>query len=209
MTSQEMVREFKIGTDKIDSESYPEIYEGQIYMFINKAISEIVNEGRKVFEKTQTITDNLKALIPARPINIVANKVIGTNDYTFDLSTAGVNYLFYIRSSINTQVGLLIGRAEAKVVQQDDIEIVLNDPYNNPKPYRVPITFSRNTITGYANSTFIINSIDLVYVKQPAIVSSGINCDLDSQIHYTIVDRAIEIAYESLGLIKNTQEIQE
>lgn len=209
MTSAVMLREFKVGMDKIDSQSYPEIYDEQIYMFINKAINELVTEGRKIFETTQTITDNLKSLIPERPVILTATLVPNTDEYTFNLLANNINYLFYIRSSIKTQVGTKTGKAEAVTTQQDDIESFLYDPYNKPKPYRVLITFSRNTVTAYSDGTFSIINMSLVYVKQPALVSVTVNCDLDTQIHYSIVNRAIQLAEISLGLINNNNNTQQ
>ena len=206
MNSLEMLREFKVGMDKIDSSSYPEIYDEQIFMYINKAIDEIVNEGRKVFEENQTITDNLKSLIPQKPLKILPSTTVIDNEYTFDLSNK--SYLFYIRGHLHTQlIGTdFVGKASAIVTQHDDIEVILDDPYNKPKPYKVPITFSRNTITAYGASNFKIVDLYLVFVKKPAIVSATTSCDLDEQLHYMIVNRAIVLAEISLGLLNNKQE---
>jgi len=203
MTSSEMLREFKVGMDKIDSSSYPEIYDEQIFMYINKAIDSLVNEGRKVFEEDQIITDNLKSLIPNKPVRILPTSQTEL-ETIFDLSNQ--SYLFYIRSHITTQVGDIKGKAQVKVTQHDDIEIILEDPYNKPKPYKVPITFSRNTITAYSTKDFKINELYLVFVKKPAIVNSTTQCDIDVQLHYSIVNTAIRLAEISLGLINNKQE---
>ena len=102
MTSIEMLREFKVGFDKIDSDSYPEIYDEQIFMYINKAIDTIVNEGRKVFEENQTITDNLKSLIPNKPAKLTSTSHTAT-EWLFSLKN--IDYLFHIRSSAKTKVG--------------------------------------------------------------------------------------------------------
>lgn len=208
MTSLEMLREFKVGMDKIDSQSYPEIYDEQIYMFINKAIDMVVNAGRKVFEENQTITDNLKSLIPKVPVKILPTAPAeGDVEYLFDL--VGIDYLFYIRSSANVKVTIngevKKGVAYVRVTQHDDIEVVLYDPYNKPAPHRVPVTFSRDTITAYTDGIFEIEYMTLVYVKKPAVVSVTVNCDLDKQIHYTIVDAAIKLAEASLGLLPATK----
>lgn len=204
MTSLEMLREFKLGMDKIDSDSYPEIYNEQIFMFINKAINELVNEGRKIFEKDQTITDNLKSLISPKPVRIIPTKIPDTNEYIFDLSNQG--YLFYIRASITTKIGDKTGKAQVKVTQHDDIEVILVDPYNQPKPYKVPITFSRNTIVGYATNDFTLVDMYLTFVKNPAIVSINTSCDIDIQLHYSIVNRAVELAAISLGMMRDKQD---
>ena len=98
MTSLEMLREFKVGMDKIDSDSYPEIYPEQIFMFINRAIDELVNAGRKIFEEDLVVTDILKSLINARPTVLKPTKF--DNEYVFNLET--LDYLYYIRASITT-----------------------------------------------------------------------------------------------------------
>ena len=203
MTSIEMLREFKVGMDKIDSSSYPEIYDEQIFMYINKAIDEVVNEGRRVFEKDQVITDNLKSLIPDKPKRILPSSNTDT-EYLFSLS--GHDYVFYIRSYFITQVGDIKGRASAVVTQQDDLDVILDDPYNSPRPYSVPITFARNSITAHATANFKINELYLVYVKKPVIVAKNKNCDLDTQLHYTIVDRAVQLAEISLGMLNKRED---
>lgn len=203
MTSIEMLREFKVEIDKIDSSSYPEIYDEQIFMYINRAIDELVNQGRLIFEMNQTITDNLKSLIPQQPVEILPTSQTPTQSV---FSLAGQSYLFYIRSHFKTKVGDVTGTAMTKVTQHDDIEIVLDDPYNKPKPYKVPVTFSRNSITAYTTPEFTVLALYLVYVKSPAIVNLTTNCDLDTQIHYRLVNRAVALAEISLGMLNNKQE---
>ena len=204
MTSIEMLKEFKVGIDKIDSDSYPEIYNEQIFMFINKAIDELVNEGRRVFEKDQIITDNLKSLIPKLPAKIIPIKDDEYDVYYFNLDKE-LGYLFYINASIFTSVGKLSGKAGVDIVQHNDINTLLVDPYNQPKPYKVPVTFAKDTIVAYASPVFKITSMLLTYVKQPATVSLTTNCDLEPQLHYAIVDRAVTLAAVSLGMTNNKQ----
>ena len=96
--------------------------------------------------------------------------------------------------------------AQVKITQQDDIEGILQDPYNKPKPYKVPITFSRDAITAYTTPEFVIIALYLTFVKKPAVVSKTISCDLDTQLHYTIVGMAIKLAAISLGMIKEEQK---
>lgn len=204
MTSNEMLREFKVEIDKIDSQSYPEIYDEQIFMYINRAIDELVNTGRRVFERDQIISDNLKSLIPDTPVKILPTSFTDTETL---FSLTGRDYLFYIKSYITTSVGDKSGKAQVKYTQQDDIEKVLQDPYNKPKPYKVPITFARNSITAYSTPDFKIDALYLTFVKSPAKVSAVVNCDLDIQLHYGIVNRAVVLAEISLGMMK--QETQE
>ena len=203
MTSQEMLREFKVEMDKIDSSSYPEIYDEQIFMYINRAIDEIVNAGRRVFEKDLVLVDDLKSLIPEKPVKILPTSQTTTETI---FSLANQSYLFYIRSYINTEVGENKGKAQVVVTQHNDIEVLLNDPYNKPKPYKVPITFARNSITAYSTPDFKINELYLTFVKSPAVVSATISCDLDKQLHYGVVSRAVQLAEISLGMLNNKQE---
>lgn len=203
MNSIEMLREFKVGLDKIDSQSYPEIYDEQIYMYINKAIDALVNAGRKVFEEDQIITDNLKSLIPQKPLKILPTSFTNT-ETLFDLSNK--SYLFFIRGYIITQAGTKTGKAQVKVTQHDDIEKILDDPYNKPKPDKVPITFARDSITAYSTPDFSIKELHLVFVKSPVKVSLTVSCDLDTQLHYVIIDAAIKLAEISLGINNNNKQ---
>lgn len=203
MTSLEMLREFKVGIDKIDSSSYPEIYDEQIFMFINRFITQLVNAGRKVFEETQVITDNLKSLVFTERLTSTVDPNEATQ-YNFDLRE--IAYYFYIKSyAVTLILDDVQGKATTKVTQLDDIEVILQDPFNKPKNYKIPITFSRNTITGYSDGRFRIPTLSLTYCKKPVIVDASNNCDLDEQIHYSIVEGAIEIAREALGI--NKQEL--
>ena len=203
MTSLEMLREFKVGLDKIDSSSYPEIYDEQIFMFINRFIISLVNAGRKVFEETQVITDNLKSLVFTERID----SVVDSNEISqYNFSLIGLNYYFYINSYAVTRLDSeTTGKATTKVTQLDDIEIVLQDPYNKPKPYKVPITFNRNNIVGYSDGKFSVEKLILTYIKKPVIVDAVTNCDLDEQLHYSIVEGAIALAENALGI--NKQEL--
>lgn len=203
MTSIEMLREFKVEIDKIDSSSYPEIYDEQIFMYINRSIDELVNQGRIIFEINQTVTDNLKSLIPPQPVEILPTLQTPTESI---FSLDNQSYLFYIRSHFKTKVGEISGMAQTKVTQHDDIEIVLDDPYNKPKPYKVPITFGRNSITAYSTPDFTITALYLVFVKSPAVVNATTDCDLDKQTHYKIINRAVQLAEISLGYPNIKQE---
>lgn len=204
MTNIEMLREFKVGIDKIDSSSYPEIYDEQIFMFINRFIISLVNAGRKVFEEDQVITDNLKALL-SPPVKLTPT--IDSDDSSlFLVDLTGLDYFFYIKSYAVTRISSdLKGRASIKVTQHDDIDTILRDPFNKPKSYKVPITFSRDSITVYTDGTFSVEEFWLTYIKKPAVVDANTNCDLDEQLHYTIVEGAIELAKVTLGI--NTQEL--
>lgn len=205
MTSIEMLREFKVGIDKIDSASYPEIYDEQIFMFINRYIIGVVNAGRKVFEETQTITDNLKALLSTPPV-VLNSTTNALDDTQYDFSLDQLGYYFYIKSyAITVLDSETTGKAATKVTQHDDIESILVDPFNKPKAYKVPITFSRNTITAYSNGRFSISKLVLTYIKKPATVSMTTDCDLDEQLHYSIVEGAIALAIDALGI--NKQEL--
>lgn len=203
MTSLEMLREFKVGIDKIDSSSYPEIYDEQIFMFINRFITQLVNAGRKVFEETQVITDNLKALVNTERLTFELEQE-DLSRYIFSL--VGLDYYFYIKSYALTSIDSeSTGRASIKVTQLDDIEAVLEDPYNKPRPYKVPIVFEKDKIVAYSDKSFLINTLVLTYIKKPSTVSFTINCNLDEQVHYSIVEGAIALAIESLGI--NKQEL--
>lgn len=196
MTSIEMLREFKVGMDKIDSDSYPEIYPEQIFMFINKAIDEIVEAGRRVFEKDAVITDSFKSLIDPRPTILKPTKF--DNEYIFSLDE--LDYLYYIRASVKVAVGNKEGIARIVVEQQDTIEVVLDDPHRKPKPYKVPILFANDSIIAYGAPSFIIKELILTYLRKPKKVSKSVDCDLDENLHHKVVDTAIQLALNSLGL---------
>ena len=56
MTNSQMILEFKVGLDKVDSQAYPELYDEQIYIFLNSAIEALVNVARKEYEQNKVIS---------------------------------------------------------------------------------------------------------------------------------------------------------
>jgi len=88
-----------------------------------------------------------------------------------------------------------------KFIQQDDIFTLLEDPFNTTK-YNLPITTIRqNSIDIYTSDIFIIDSVKLTYLKEPAQISLSlqVSCELPDHSHSEIVDMAVSSILESIA----------
>jgi hypothetical protein len=191
MTSKEMVIEFKVILDKVDTQSYPDFHVEQIYLFINKAINEYVTQLRSSFELTQQIADDGKALI--KEITVTPTEL------TPDVFGIGfpLDYFYLLRCNAVTLLDGDSIKARMVYTQNDDIEVILDDPFNKPKPHKVPYTYQKNGLLIYSDDTFAISKVKLVYLREPSKVDSENGCDLE-QIHSSIVSRAVQLAIETV-----------
>jgi|21_taG_2_1085346.scaffolds.fasta_scaffold11798_3 hypothetical protein len=105
-----------------------------------------------------------------------------------------------------TEVQGVTERVSVKFVQQDDIFSILADPFNTTKKTKPLITFGNKVIDIYTNDIFIIKTLKLTYIKNPAKVSlsldvdeDDVNCDLAEHTHQEIVDMTISSILEGIS----------
>ena len=131
---------------------------------------------------------------------------IGIERFLFENNT------MELRSAIDTRIKNQVRKlGSLKIVQQDDIHTLLNDPFNTTKKERPLITIEHDSIIVYTNDIFIIDSVKLTYIKNPAIVSLslGVDCELAVQTHQEIIDMAINSILEGISDPRyKTQQIE-
>lgn len=201
MTSQDMIIEFKVLLDKVDSQAYPELYAEQIYIFLNKAIDELVNRARKDYEETQVISDLIKPLVKT---GYITGSVVSGNSnvYQFPVTSVvtteggvtGMSYRFFLRAQAKVTLGAVSRYVKTKWTEIDDLDPKLEDPFNKPVVNEVPVAFEANSIFAYKDTDFEVTHIRVTFVEDPAVVDDSTNCNLPVFAHKTIVDRAVSIA---------------
>jgi hypothetical protein len=192
MTSKEMLIQFKVILDKVDSQSYPDFHPEQIYLFINKAVNEYVLKLRRVFEENQQLADDGKALMKE-----VVLDTTDKGDNIFSVAFPS-DYVYLLRCSATTVCKGNNINARLVYTQQDDIEVVLDDPFNKPKPHKLPYTFNNKGLNLYCDKSFEVSKVKLVYLREPIKIDASVSCDLDKHVHQSIIDRAVELAIETI-----------
>jgi len=91
--------------------------------------------------------------------------------------------------------------AQNKFVQQDDIFTLLHDPFNTTKHTKPLTTIRNNNIDIYTNDIFITDSVELLYIREPAEISLslGVNCELPIHTHQEIVDMSVASILEGIS----------
>ena len=82
-----------------------------------------------------------------------------------------------------------------KFIQQDDIDIVLRDPFNTPIITDPVATMNNRKLLVYESDIFIVPNIFLRYLKQPRRISLSLNldCELAEHLHSEVVQAAVQI----------------
>lgn len=217
-------RDFKIFLDKVDSSAYPEFNDGEIDVIVNEAIKRItkqryggLNVHRTSFEGSQKRTDDLKNLVTSGfgSLNLVASySEIGMKVYKLDLSQLYVdstlsipspnNYMFFLKCLGNVCEGDCCTTATIKLVQQDDISQIKEDPFNKPKGSKVNMFFEDGDVFLWTSNEKTLSRVLVTYLKTPAMVNKGtygsplVECDLSEHLHSEIVQVAVGIALEGI-----------
>ena len=100
-----------------------------------------------------------------------------------------------------TNAGILKEVHAVKVVQFDDVYVMTKDPFNKTK-YTSPLTVMRGEhIDIYTDDIFIIDTIRLTYLRQPAVVNLGndVDCDLPLHTHEEICKLAVASILEEIS----------
>jgi hypothetical protein len=227
---------FKVSLDKLDSSVYPELAPEVIDIILRINEQRFIkqrysgnNFRREGFEVTQKRTDDLRTVVKEVTLN-----AIETSDnleyYTFDLTSTS-DYWFLIKaraynkvkicgmqygSTINDSKNTTSFYKSKKVhqVQIDDIEVLLEDPFNSPDVDYPLLTFEAGgMIRLYTDSKFTVKQLKVSYIKEPLKVdinAVGVNnptgytntFNTPSHTHQEIIDMAVNWTLENLEAIR-------
>jgi len=224
MTVEQLHLEFKVFFDKVDSSSFPEFLDGEIDIYLNEGQERVIKQRygknniyQKAFEESQKRTDDLKNLVKTKFVTVTAElpyTSVGMNIYRADINSlyddvnltipSGDKYQFYLKSLANTCSGSCCGWEKVKLVQQDDISIVLLDPFNKPKKGRTVIFFEDGNIFVWAGDD-TVSGFQLTFLKRANQINIGTygqdktECELSEHLHKEILQESINIAIENVG----------
>jgi hypothetical protein len=197
MDVQEMHYEVKLKLNKVDSQDYENLIVPEIDWYLNEAQNIFIkqrygisNSKRKGFETSQKRIDDLRELVVKGTIIPFATSLADINTFEACLP---INYMFYIRSRIDLNKGLIA-------------------PGVGDEP---PSGCDTGFVIGYSDGTFTLTDLRLDYLRHPVRISWGggidngglsytlpngvtaallTNCELAEHTHHEIVDLAVMIA---------------
>lgn len=223
MTVERLHIELDITLDKIDSNSYPELLSQEKDYYINEAIARIVKQRyglnniyQQGFEQIQKRTEDLKNLVVTKfaALSMLENySSFGETVYKADLSSlfndvdlnnvSSDQYMFYIKSLSTICKNNCCVKAKGKLVQQDDLSVLFEDPFNKPTKNKVLFFFEEGNIN-IATDGSEVESFAVTFIKKPAVVNLGnygepkVECDLSEHLHKEIIQEAAMIVIENL-----------
>lgn len=216
MTNTEMILEFKLTLDKVDSSSYPDFESEEIYFFLNEAQERLVktrysrnNIYKAGFEEIQKRIDDLSNIVVTNYASVTS---VSTESNTFRIDKDSLftdetqvtpsteTYMFYLRGRPRVVKTGCTSKYinKAKLVQQDDLAYMLEDPFNKPTLLEPIFYFERGDIYVVTDGSFTIDKCKLTYIKKPVLISDSTNCELAEHLHKEIVQLAVNIALETI-----------
>jgi hypothetical protein len=220
-TVQQMILSYKLKLDKIDSSAYPDIQEPEIKYWLDEAANRFVkqryertNRKRKGFEESQKRTDDLRTTV--KRLNVIAVTPVTDINDAFSLTLPN-DYRYLVKIKLNVTYpcnGSTISDVVIpKQVEQDDIHVLLKDPFNRPTEEKPLFVMEGNQIIIYTGGLSTIVSGDITYINlfyrlQPGAVNYDssvdhyINTDvydaLADDTHDEVVDIAVKLTLENI-----------
>jgi hypothetical protein len=226
MTIQEMHTEFRLAFDKLESSAYPDYQVEEVDYLLNEAIIRFVktryspnNLYRKGFEEIQKRIDDIRSLVKTAFCATIATgiepNVYKANPqvmFTDEAQTSPINpndrYMFYLRGrSRNVKTGCPSVYKWVRLVQHDDLDYLMDDPFNKPYYGRALAYFEDNVIYVATDGNYSIDNFKLTYLKWPIKVQYGsvypspvadVDSDLPEHTHKEIIQIAVSIALENI-----------
>lgn len=191
-TIRELHYEFKLQYNKLDSNHKKDLSPLEIDSLLNYAqweYIEIFYSGENVkkyklgFEVTQQRIDMLSNLvIGKKQPSLIPDNILANNCYEFYLDTTEgqlvEEYIHFVRASVQTNCGVI----NVEVERHNDLNMLLCDTYKKPskkwKRLIAVIEASTNpnvesSLYVYSEDDFIIESLNLEYLKKPRDVFFG------------------------------------
>lgn len=214
MTNPEFSIEFDILYNNISSNKAPGLNEYEKSVFLTKAQEQIVTElysGRNTtynsFEETEEQRRYLHSLITTSSLEESTEiaDIITSNSSIYKLPE---NIMF-----ITYETAILTGNKEVTVypVSQDELSKIIKNPFRGPSNNRVlRLDLGNNSIEVISN--YDITKYLIRYIRKPnpiilvdledELSINGVaeesECELDSSLHRTILDRAVALALQTM-----------
>lgn len=191
----------------------------EIDLYLNLAQSEYVDsffldkDGQRSIRNEEEIFDNLRTLF--------TNASLTLSSYNTQIPNAkSVAFPSGLRYKLSLRVELLRSDTNpttswyiAKPLNPVNLHKYIYNSKNNPI---IPIpyfTILENKIFVIADNESTIQTTAYIdYIKEPAIITSGTDCELPANTHFKIVERAVNIALKASSIEPNEKigiELQE
>jgi len=165
--------EFEVSLDKRYTSQAPELPPEVIDYFMNESQSRFVktryaenNIYRKGFEENQKRIDDLRTLVVTEDVEVLPVPYEDDNYVQVDLSALDANYWFFLRGrALVTKEGCGSSYNRLKLVQQDDLEKVLDDPFNAPTYERPVMYFENGNIIVVSDNSFTVDGFKVTFLK--------------------------------------------
>lgn len=214
MTNPEFSIEFDILYNNISSNKAPGLNEYEKSVFLTKAQEQIVTElysGRNTtynsFEETEEQRRYLHSLITTSSLeeSTDTDDIITSNSSIYKLPE---NIMF-----ITYETAVLTDNKEVTVypVSQDELSKIIKNPFRGPSNNRVlRLDLGNNSIEVISNHDITKYLIRYIRKPNPIIlvdledelsingVTEESECELDSSLHRTILDRAVALALQTM-----------
>lgn len=217
MTNPEFSIEFDILYNNISSNKAPGLNEYEKSVFLTKAQEQIVTElysGRNTtynsFEETEELRRYLSSLIVTTGCPLYSEEdkdliKITNNSMLFSIPE---NVLFLVKEVI---VSSNYSEIDVYPVSQDELSKILKNPFRGPSNDRaLRLDVGTNIVEVIYPS--IISTYKVRYIRKPNPIiltdleddlsingiSEESECELDSSLHRTILDRAVALALQTM-----------
>lgn len=207
MTNQELIYQFKLDYDKIDSFSAPELSPQEIDSYLNKGMYELIEDCEsRGLESNSKITDYCKNIIlPYSTSTFIAGTkpnsylVLLPDDYrTSLLEELVISYL-------DCNGDIITERQPVTPISRDYYNTTTKDPFSSPwkeESYRI----SGELLRGNERFELLLGvnispvTYYLDYLRNPLPIDSTINqtCELGEKAQLKIIEIAVKLAKKAL-----------
>jgi len=236
MSAAELHFDFDVKIDKLATLAKEDFTIAEKDWLLNEAQNALVKryyQGTTAtgngFETIQKRHDDLSSLVikfPEQPALIPS--ILDTGVYELALNDLTFQYWFFIRGNVDVILpNECIKVATLKLIQHDDLNHALKDPFNNSDTSEVLFNFgrasdiqtsdfSRSSIYMYPG-TYNLGAVRIEYLKKPAKISYGgyvyidgvtytaQTSELPDHVHSELVDVAVQLA---AGIIESPEYMQ-
>ena len=218
MTINEMVYDFKLKADKIDTLSKQDFLPEHIDWFLNQAQEVYLkryygfqNPYRDGFEMSQKRIADLASLHVKFPVQ-PALSLIQHDENVYELQLEDLLYVPFTITRLQVEMTKddCTEKVGTRLSQNDDLNEILKDPFNNSDSGTVPVNYGKSSSEGtsifFYPGTHTLGDAYVEYIKMPEKVHSGTyeyidgvtypvtDSELPVHTHQDIVATAVELA---------------
>lgn len=211
MTSREMVYQFKLQAQRVDSKRSTGLKLAQIVIYLNMGMGQLLmtryganNAYQATLEEIQKRIDEWQRLIISHEdLDMVS---VDDERYAGDISKTKQKYQFLLRVHfLATKDKCVRQKLRSTYSQSDDLNVDLDNPDANPNfEWRETVhRLSEDKLIAYTDRTFSIDLANIDYLRYPVNIdisgythfdgssSADVDCELPEFLHPDIINEAI------------------